>query len=139
VGVGIAVVVALNWDRTGIDRTTDKNSLGQDLEKEFGSPPLVEFECIFPVVGVAPCILDSDSGRREVRLTFTNYELPGGISPEEQARRIALLSFEVSEFVKHSDKTEVIFENIGSGESGNFSQTSKYSFDRDELAAVVAP
>ena len=40
--------------------TVDKYSLSQDLEKKFGGQPQVEFVCRFPVVGIAPCILNNE-------------------------------------------------------------------------------
>ena len=136
--VGIAVVVTLKG-KTGIDASrTATDSLSQDLEKKFGGRPHVEFTCILPVVGAAPCILNSDAGSREVTLTFTNYELPQEVALEDQARRIVILSFKTSEFVKESDRIEVIFEIAGRGEFANTSQISKYSFGREELAAAVA-
>lgn len=133
--VGIAVLVALRWDRSGIDASDSAtDSLSQDLEREFGGQPRVEFLCILPVVGPAPCILNSDTGSREVTLTFTNYELPQEVTAEDLARRIAALSFETSEFVKQSDRTAVVFELT----EGGTSQTSKYSFGPEELAAAAA-
>ena len=135
--VGIAVVVTLNRDTNGIARGTDNetHSLSQGLEQEFGGQPQVELVCRFPVVGIAPCIPNNDMGSREVTLTFTNYVLPKGVTPEEQARRIAILAFKTSVFVRESDKTEVIFEE--GSESASVSR--RYSFSGEELAAGEAP
>ncbi len=137
--VGIAVVVTLNWDTKGFDGAkgtdTDKYTLSQDLEKEFGGQPQVEFVCRFPVVGIAPCILNNDMGSREVTLTFTNYELPKGVTPEEQARRIAILAFKTSAFARESDETEVIFEE----RSESASVSRRYSFSGEELALGHLP
>ena len=139
VAVGLTVLVTLNWDKSGIDASgTATDFLSRDLEEEFGAQPHVEFTCILPIVGAAPCVLNKDAGSREVMLTFTNYELPKQITQEEQARRIAILSFKTSEFVQESDQTDVIFENTARSEFANTSQTSKYSFGREQLAAAVA-
>ena len=145
VGIGLAVVVALNWEQiaSNIDEANkavnDESSLSQDLDKEFGGQPQVEFVCRLPVVGIAPCILNSEAGTREVTLTFTNYELPEGVIPEERARQIAILAFKNSELTRESDKTDVIFEEITSSGSASVSRTSRYSFSREELAASVGP
>ncbi len=108
VAVGIAVVVTLSGGWNGLDEGTglnnDPNFLRQNLAKEFSGQPEVDFVCSFPVVGTAPCILNSEMGSREVTLTFTNYELPKGVAPEEQARRIAILAFKTSAFAKESDR-----------------------------------
>ena len=60
--------------------------------------------CRFPVVGIAPCIIDSDLDSREVTLTFMNYKPPQGVTLEEEARRIAMDAFNASAFVKEADK-----------------------------------
>lgn len=139
VAVGLAVLLALNWDKSDIDSSDiATDSLSRDLEEEFGGQPDVEFICVLPIVGPAPCILDNDEVTRQVTLTFTNYKLPLGISLEEQARRIAVISFNRSDFVKESDEMNVIFDNTERGEFATTSRTSKYSFDSDALAAVVA-
>jgi hypothetical protein len=80
VAIGIAVAITLvgDWRGSGGGKgsNNDPNFLRQQLAKEFSRQPEVEFVCRFPVVGPAPCILDSDMGSREVTLTFINYELP---------------------------------------------------------------
>ena len=112
VALSLAVLLALKWDKSNVDSSdTATESLSKDLEEEFGGQPLVEFICVLPLVGPAPCVLDNDEVSRQVTLTFTNYELPLGIAPEEQARRIAVLSFNASDFVKESDEMNVIFES----------------------------
>jgi hypothetical protein len=141
VATGIAVMVMLTWDSHGVDGArgtkSDEHSLGQILAKEFSGQPEVEFMCLFPVVGTAPCLLPSDMGRHEVILTFTNYELPQGITLEEQARRIAIAAFTASAFARGSDNTEVIFKDV----TESTSVSRKYSFSGEELAAgdVAAP
>ena len=136
--VGIAVVVTLNGDTNGIDgaKGTDNDilSLSQDLEKEFGGQPQVDLVCRFPVVGIAPCI-NNEFGTREITLTFTDYELPQGVTPEVLARRIAILAFKTSAFARASDKIEVIFEE--GSESASVSR--RYSFSGEESAAGEAP
>jgi hypothetical protein len=135
---GIVVLVTLNWDRSGIDVDSERGSLSQELQAEFGSQARVELECVLPLVGPAPCVLDGDSGSRHVRLTFIDYQLPEGAAPGEHARHIAVRAFEASEFVKVADRLEVIFEIMESGELGDLSQISKYSFGQEQLAKVVA-
>jgi len=141
--VGIAVVITLTWDTNAVDgakgTANDEHSLSEDLEKTFGAQPKVEFVCSFPVVGIAPCVLNNDMGSREVTLTFTNYDLPEGVAAEERARRIAMLAFKTSAFVKEADKTDVIFEEIERSKSASVSRTSKYTFSREELIASKAP
>ena len=77
----------------------------------------------------------AELGSREVALTFTNYELPKGVTPEEQARRIAIFAFKASAFARESDKTEVIFEE--GSEAARVSR--RYSFGGEELAVGEAP
>ena len=137
--VGIAVVITLTWDTNAVDgakgTANDEHSLSEDLEKTFGAQPKVEFVCSFPVVGIAPCVLNNDMGSREVTLTFTNYELPKGVTLEEQARRVARLAFKTSTFAMRSDTTEVIFET--GSESATVSR--RFSFSGEDLAAGDAP
>ena len=139
VAAGLAVWLALNWDKSDVD-TSDKatDSLSNDLEEEFGGQPLVKFLCVLPVVGPAPCVLDNDKVSRQVTLIFTDYEMPLGIAPEEQARRIAVFSFDASDFVKKSDEMNVIFESTERGKFASASRTSKYFFGPEGLAAAVA-
>ena len=135
VAVGIALVVTLSGSWNGLEggkrSNNDPEFLRQKLADEFSGQPEVEFVCRFPVVGPAPCIFDGDVGSREVTLTFINYELPNGVTPEEQARRIAIAAFKTSDFATNSDKTEVIF--IESSDSTSLSR--KYSFTSEDLAA----
>jgi len=132
---GMAVVIALRWDGSALDSMkgtkSEMQSLRQHLAKEFSGQPEVEFVCRFPVVGIAPCIIDSDMDSREVTLTFMNHEPPQGVALEEQARQIALTAFNASTFVKEADKTDVIFAEV----SASASVTQRFSFSGNELAA----
>ena len=135
--IGIAVVVmTVSWNSDGSGGAkgadSEKLALSQDLENEFGGRPQVEFVCLLPVVGIAPCVLNNDMGSRETTLTFTNYEPPEGVVEEEQARRIAILAFQTSQFARESDKTDVVFDETKG--SGSASVSRRYSFSGDELA-----
>ncbi len=139
VAVGLAVLLALNWDKSDVDASdVATDSLSEDIKGEFGVQPLVEFLCVLPVVGPAPCLLDNDLVHRQITLTFTNYELPLGITQENLARRIAVRSFNSSDFVKRSDEMNVIFEDAERGEFATASRTSKYTFGPEDLAAAAA-
>jgi hypothetical protein len=109
-----------------------------ELEQEFGGQPRVEFTCVLPMVGPAPCVLDNDGVIRQVTVTFTNHEVPQEIPLEEQARRVVALSFHASDFVKNSDEMDVIFEITERGTFAIASRSSKYSFAGESLAAAAA-
>jgi hypothetical protein len=135
---GITLVVMLSGRWSGVDGgkglSSDPDFLSRHLAMEFSGQPDVEFVCRYPVVGPGPCLPNSDIGSREVTLTFNNYEPPGEVTLEEQARRIAIVAFKISAFANNSDEIQVAF--VEGSESTSISR--KYSFSGEELAASEA-
>lgn len=83
--------------------------LALELARQLGDQPDVSFVCRLPVVGEAPCLPGEGAGTREVTLTFTDYDLPAGVDPQEHARRIAAIAHESSGFAREADETVVVF------------------------------
>lgn len=105
-------------------------ALTRALEEELGHEPAVDMVCVYPVVGVGPCV-PGRGGSREVTLTFDDYQLPATPDPREHARRIARLAHERSVFGAESDKTVVVFREGDEWAS----VTRRYSFARAGLVA----
>ena len=129
--VGIVLVSGVDWDQIGGNNGSGDGELGlgQELARRFGSQPVVEFVCHLPVVGKAPCPPGRGAGERQATLTFTGYELPAGVDPQDHARQIAAAAYEASGFVRDADKTEVVF--FEGDESA--SVLRRYSFAASEL------
>ena len=133
---GIALLAGVDWDQVGGENGSggEEAELGRELAAKFGNQPTVEFVCSLPVVGEAPCLPGQGAGTRDVTLTFSDYELPTGIDPQEHARRIALAAHEVSAFVRDADRTEIVFYE--GDESA--SVLRKYSFAAEALTITGA-
>lgn len=132
--LGLAAAVGIHWG-DGPDSSDDEiAALTSALEQEFGHPPVVDLVCVYPVVGVGPCV-PGRGGSREVALTFEDYALPPASSAQEHARRIARFAHESSAFATESDKTVVVFHEGDEWAS----VTRRYSFEVTDLARAAPP
>ena len=123
-GVGLGTLATLNWDTVSgdvsrvLEEQTEKAqitlfrlgelmSIGARLNEEFGSKPEMDYQ--------------TGSGRRLLRIAFTDYELPEQTIAEDHAREIAVFAVAATTKSDEIDAVSVSFP------------TGPYIFALDEL------